>query len=173
VEEYNSVDELIIPFKGWSSLKRYVRNKPHKWGIKVFARAGSRGIVYDFKVCVGKGTVKNYSPLGVSRDVVLRLVGGLPKGQHYEVFMDYWFTSFILMCSLKEIGIFALGTVRILRLHGCSLKMDQEMTKLWRGTYDYRTEAEANIKALKCYDNKPVYLVSSYTGRNPLETVKC
>jgi hypothetical protein len=28
VEEYNSVDELIIPFKGQSSLKQYVRNKP-------------------------------------------------------------------------------------------------------------------------------------------------
>jgi hypothetical protein len=34
VEEYNAVDELIIPFKGRSSLKQYVRNKPHKWGIK-------------------------------------------------------------------------------------------------------------------------------------------
>ena len=29
VEEYNSVDELIIPFKGRSSLKQYVRNKPN------------------------------------------------------------------------------------------------------------------------------------------------
>jgi hypothetical protein len=34
VEEYNSVDEFIAPFKGRSSLKQYVRNKPHKWGIK-------------------------------------------------------------------------------------------------------------------------------------------
>jgi len=30
VEEYSSVDELIIPFKGRSSLKQYARNKPHK-----------------------------------------------------------------------------------------------------------------------------------------------
>jgi len=30
VEEYNSVDELIIPFRGRSSLKQYVTNKPHK-----------------------------------------------------------------------------------------------------------------------------------------------
>ena len=29
-EEYNSVDELIISFKGRSSPKHYVRNKPHK-----------------------------------------------------------------------------------------------------------------------------------------------
>jgi hypothetical protein len=32
-EEYNSVDELNISFKGHSSLKQYVKNKPHKWGI--------------------------------------------------------------------------------------------------------------------------------------------
>ena len=84
--EYNSVDELIIPFKGRSSLKQYVRNKPHKWGIKVFARAGSSGIVYDFEEYVGKGTVKNVSPLGISGDIVLRLVDGLPKGQNYSVY---------------------------------------------------------------------------------------
>lgn len=57
-EEYNSVDELIIPFKGRSSLKQYVKNKPHKWGIKVFARAGTSGNVYDFEIYRGKGMVK-------------------------------------------------------------------------------------------------------------------
>ena len=54
VEEYNSVNELIIPFKGQSSLKHYIRNKPHKQGIKVFARTGSSGIVYDFKMYMGR-----------------------------------------------------------------------------------------------------------------------
>jgi hypothetical protein len=54
-----AVEELIIPFKGQSSLKQYVRNKPHKWGKKVFARAGSNGIAYDFEVYLGKGTVQN------------------------------------------------------------------------------------------------------------------
>ena len=70
VEEHNYVDELIIPFNGRSSLKQYVRNKPQKWGIKVFARAGSSEIVYDFEVYVGKETVKNVSPLGISGDSV-------------------------------------------------------------------------------------------------------
>ena len=74
MEEYNSVDELIIPFKGRSSLKQYVRNKPHKQGIKVFARTGYSGIVYDFEVYMGKGTVKNVSPPGINGDIVLRLV---------------------------------------------------------------------------------------------------
>ncbi|KAJ8927228.1 hypothetical protein NQ314_020350 [Rhamnusium bicolor] len=29
-EEHNCVDEIIIPFKGRSSLKQYIKNKPHK-----------------------------------------------------------------------------------------------------------------------------------------------
>lgn len=37
VEKY-SVDEQIIPFKGRSTLKMYIKNKPHKWGFKIFTR---------------------------------------------------------------------------------------------------------------------------------------
>jgi len=140
VEEYNSVDELISPFKGRSSLSQYVTNKPHKWGIKVFARAGSSGIVYDFEVYVGKGNVKKVSSLGISGDIVLRLVYGLPKGQNYKVFVDNWFTSFSLMCTLKEIGILALGTAKISRLPGCSLKTDEGLKKLGRGAAGLRQE---------------------------------
>ena len=62
VEEYSSVDEPIIPIKGQSSLKQYVTNKPHKWGIKLSACTGSSGIVYDFEMYVGKGTVTKFVP---------------------------------------------------------------------------------------------------------------
>ena len=76
------------------------------------------------------------------------------------------------MCALKEIGILVLGTVRISRLPGCSLKTDEGLKKLGRGADDYRTEAGTSITALKWYDNKPVYIVSSYKGRHPVEKVK-
>jgi len=91
-------------------------------------------------------------------ETALRLVI-LPKGQNYELFNDNWFTSFSIMCALKEIGILALGTVRMSRLPGCSLKIDEVCKKLWRGADDYRTEAGTDVMALKLYDNKPVYLI--------------
>ncbi|XP_046997940.1 piggyBac transposable element-derived protein 3-like [Schistocerca americana] len=123
-EEYHSVDELIIPFKGHSPLKQYVKSKRHKWGIKVFARA------------------------------------------------DNWFTSYNLISAVKNYGILAVGTVRPTRLQGCSLKADSELKKQGRGSYDYRTETERNIIALKWYDNKSVVLASSYKGVSPVEPVK-
>lgn len=39
-EERHSIDEQMIPLKGRSSLKQYMKNKPHKCHYKVFTRAG-------------------------------------------------------------------------------------------------------------------------------------
>jgi hypothetical protein len=41
--------------------------------------------VNDFAVYVGKGTVKIDSPLSISGDIIMRLSGGLTKGQNYSV----------------------------------------------------------------------------------------
>ena len=51
--EHQSIDEVMIAFKGRSSLKQYMRNKPHKWGIKLWARAGTEGILHDFEIYQG------------------------------------------------------------------------------------------------------------------------
>jgi hypothetical protein len=42
---------------------------------------------------------------------------------------------------------------------------------LGQGANDYWTEARTNVTALKWYDNKPMYLVSSDKGRHPVEKV--
>uniref|UniRef100_A0A2C9LG34 PiggyBac transposable element-derived protein domain-containing protein n=1 Tax=Biomphalaria glabrata TaxID=6526 RepID=A0A2C9LG34_BIOGL len=40
--ENNSIDEMMIPFKGkFSKLKQFIKGKPHPWGIKVWARTSS------------------------------------------------------------------------------------------------------------------------------------
>ncbi|KAM4552082.1 piggyBac transposable element-derived protein 1-like [Odontesthes bonariensis] len=38
-EENHAIDEQMIPFKGKIGMKQYLKNKPQKWGIKVFTRA--------------------------------------------------------------------------------------------------------------------------------------
>ena len=98
---------------------------------------------------MGKGNVKNVSPLGISGDIVLRLVDGLLKEQNYKVFMDDWFTSLSLMCALKEIGNLALGTVRMSRIPGCSLRINEGLKNLGRRADDYRNEAGTNEIDLK------------------------
>ncbi|GFO20793.1 PiggyBac transposable element-derived protein 4 [Plakobranchus ocellatus] len=39
-QENQSVNEIMVAFKGRSKLKQFMRNKPHRWGIKIWARVG-------------------------------------------------------------------------------------------------------------------------------------
>ena len=135
-EEHQSIDEQMIPFKGRIGMKQYIKNKPHKWGIKVFTRAGVCGIVYDFEVYTGKGTVVNERGLGVGGEVVVRLLRDIPNGLNYKCFFDNWFTSPELLVELKQMGILAVGTIGRNRLHGCVFKTDKELAKAGRGSYE-------------------------------------
>lgn len=57
-EEYNSIDEQIIPSKFRSSVKQYMPKNPNKWGYKVFSLCGASGIIYDFEIYTGKSSEK-------------------------------------------------------------------------------------------------------------------
>ena len=79
-EEAHSIDEQIVPTKSKSSLRQYLPNKPHKWGIKIWARCGVSGIVYDFSVYVGQQDNTEISAMfGKIGAVVIQLVANLPK----------------------------------------------------------------------------------------------
>uniref|UniRef100_A0A6Q2ZH78 PiggyBac transposable element-derived protein domain-containing protein n=1 Tax=Esox lucius TaxID=8010 RepID=A0A6Q2ZH78_ESOLU len=168
-EENHSIDEQMIPFKGKIGMKQYIKNKPHKWGIKVFTRAGVTGLVYDFEVYTGKGTVTNERGLGVAGEVVLRLVSEVPKGLNYKCFFDNWFTSPELIVELKKMGILTVATINRNRLRGCTLKSDKELSKAGRGAYEVKYEKTSGMSIMKWYDNKAVLLASSFIGPEPVE----
>uniref|UniRef100_A0A8C1TF05 PiggyBac transposable element-derived protein domain-containing protein n=1 Tax=Cyprinus carpio TaxID=7962 RepID=A0A8C1TF05_CYPCA len=167
-EENHSIDEQMIPFKGKIGMKQYIKNKPHKWGIKVFTRAGVTGLVYDFEVYTGKGTVTNERGLGVAGEVVLHLVSEVPKGLNYKCFFDNWFTSPELIVELKKMGILTVATNRN-RLRGCTLKSDKELSKAGRGAYEVKYKKTSGMSIVKWYDNKAVLLASSFIGPEPVE----
>ncbi|XP_030767719.1 piggyBac transposable element-derived protein 3-like [Sitophilus oryzae] len=50
LENQYSIDETMVPYKGTfaGNLRQYIKNKPHKWGFKLFVRAGVSGFIYDF-----------------------------------------------------------------------------------------------------------------------------
>lgn len=41
-----------------------------------------------------------------------------------------------------------------------------------RGSFDFRTETGNNIRAVKWYDNKPVHIISSFEGIEPINAVQ-
>ena len=119
-EENHSVDEQMIPFKGRSSMKQYMKNKPHKWGYKVFTRAGVSGLVYDFEVYTGN-KMNLGGNLSFSGNVVLRLVQDLTPNRNFKIFFDNWFTSVDLVHELSKKKIWCAATIRANRLAGCTV----------------------------------------------------
>ena len=105
------VDEQMIPFKGASSLKQYLPNKPHKYGYKVFVLCDSTGIIHDFDIYTGKiDPPANGPDLGASSNIVVKLASKIPCNMNYLVYYDNWFTSVPLVCELAKDKIYSLGT---------------------------------------------------------------
>ena len=50
-----TIDEAMIPYKGGLSFKQYMKNKPTKWGIKVFVLSdATNGYIYRLQIYTGK-----------------------------------------------------------------------------------------------------------------------
>ena len=135
-DETNSIDEMMVPYKGRTSkIKQYMRGKPHAWGFKIWARTGVSGMLYDFDVYQGNVT-KTKSEFGLSTDVVLKLTSTLPAGKNYKIYADNFFTSATLIEQLLKRSIHYTGTVRNGRLPGCQLKDEKVLSKEGRGSFD-------------------------------------
>lgn len=171
-QQKQSVDEVMVAFKGRSGLKQYLRNKPRKWGFKLWARAGCDGIVHDFDIYQGKtGSTVSNSGLGMTGDVVMNMVEKLPDSQNFIIFADNLFSSLKLVQKLKDKGFWFVGTVRENRLKGCELKKERDLKKEERGSMDSKLELNSNVMAVRWFDNRKVDLISSCIGTEPVAHV--
>lgn len=109
-ERHICVDEIMIPYRGRRcNIKQYMRNKPIKYGIKVWCCATSKSrFVYDLQVYTGRKGKKAEKDLGLK--VVKALVADL-KGLGHVVVTNRFFTSPKLFDELLQEGFLATGTI--------------------------------------------------------------
>ena len=106
--EFISVDERMVANKGRYSFRQYIRDKPTKWGMKLWVLADSiTGYTCNFEVYLGK---KEKSQFGLGYDVVMKLCKHL-CGMGYKLFVDNFYTSVRLFRDLLQNGITACGTI--------------------------------------------------------------
>ena len=107
------VDEVMVPFKGRVAFRQYMKAKPHKWGVKLWALAESEsGYVVSFDVYTGK-TDRTQTSLSTGV-VLLLLTRSRLTGQGYHLYMDNFYTSVDLLSKLWENhSTPACGTVRL------------------------------------------------------------
>lgn len=114
--EHIAIDEMMVPFKGKSYIKQYLKSKPKKWGFKIWVQASTNGYVHCFEMYQGASILKRseFGPIG---DTVINLCHAI-HGNNHKLFMDNLFTSVPLLSKLRSFNIYVLGTLRINRVHG-------------------------------------------------------
>ncbi|XP_046396458.1 piggyBac transposable element-derived protein 3-like [Ischnura elegans] len=170
-EEFQSIDEMMIPFKGRSSLKNYLPKKPKKWGYKTWVRAGVSGYVFCFELYQG-ASEQPPSECGASGDVVLRFCHDIHH-LNVKVYADNFFSSLPLVRKLKEIGVWYVGTCRENRLKDAvkKLKDVKDIKKGGRGSSSIATSSDG-ITVARWFDNNVVHTISSYAGIQPMGKAK-
>ncbi|XP_046674785.1 piggyBac transposable element-derived protein 2-like [Homalodisca vitripennis] len=169
--EFLAVDEAIIPFKGRSRAKQYLKKKPKKWGFKSWVLAASNGYVCKFEMYQGKRQ-ESTSDMGVISDTVLRLCSHI-SGKNHKLFLDNLFTNYKLLKILKGKGIEVVGVFRSDRLYGAdaSLEEPKQFGKMKRGSMNVVT-SEDNITIVQWKDTGIVYVGSTFAGIQPTDLVR-
>ncbi|XP_025101120.1 piggyBac transposable element-derived protein 4-like [Pomacea canaliculata] len=129
-EQHIIIDEALCPWRGKLSFKVYMKDKPVKWGIKLYHLCESKsGYVWWFEILCGMPGLSNRP-----YDVVQRLLGPL-KSLGYCLYTDTYYTSLALAEDLASSNTGFTGTV-LSNIIG--LPKEFMNTKLDTGGVDFR-----------------------------------
>lgn len=149
--EVQSIDESMPKFKGRSSLKQYMPQKPTKRGIKMWQRCDSlTGYVYDLNIYAGKESEQVDGTLG--ERVVHKLAETIRANTKVTLFFDRFFTSVKLIDTLNYA---AVGTCIKTRKNIPNLQ-----TKLKKGESEFRINKNGTL-FVQWRDSKDVMVLSN------------
>lgn len=157
-----TVDESMIPFKGRLGMKQYMKDKPIKFGIKMWVLADSvSSYCYNFEVYVGKKDTAINKIFGLSSKVVIELCKSLEMKGHV-VFTDNFYTSLQLADYLYSRDTYLCGTMRTNRKYYPKqlVLAKREANRLPRGSFDWLMCDFCLASYWK--DNRIVYYLSTY-----------
>jgi hypothetical protein len=157
-----SVDEAMIPFKGRLGMKQYMKDKPVKFGIKMWVAADAvSAYCVNFEVYVGKNDTAINRTFGLSSRVVIEITKFLElKG--YVIFTDNFYASPQLADYLFSRDTYLCGTVRTNRkgFPKPLVKSLAEQRRLERGDFDWLMCGPLLASFWK--DNRIIYYLSTF-----------
>lgn len=167
-----SIDEMMVKYFGKFGIKQCIRNKPIRFGIKMWALCSADGYLYDLDIYQGKAGTAIEDPLQsicLGSRVVMQMLTKLLEScsiddlRKYHVYFDNFFTNPDLMVHLQKIGLLATGTVRQNRV-----KQVIEMPKkAVRGTTIAVHDSNSTLNYITVMDSKPVSILSTKYGNEP------
>lgn len=176
-----SIDEMMIKFHGKTILKQFIKEKPVRFGIKMWAICSANGFLFDCDIYCGKGS-NIYSPdkgaklskCALGSRIVVQMVHNLlssvvpRKIPQYHLYFDNFFSNPDLLVHLRKVGLRATGTVRENRIK-VNNKIDKRAK---RGSFIVKHERNSGMNYITLMDSKPVSVLSTIAGVTPLSSVK-
>lgn len=148
--------------------RQYVPSKPNPVGLKNFVLSSSEGLVLDFIIYTGKGTVceADTKELGLGGALVKRLLDTVPKETQVHVFTDRFFTGLKLGECLLRRNALLTGTIMANRTGGAASKLPNEKN-MKRGELCCVVRNDGEMCVTKWKDRKSVMILSTSFGITP------
>ncbi|CAH1980597.1 unnamed protein product [Acanthoscelides obtectus] len=156
------IDESLIPFRGRLIMQQYIRNKRHKYGIKVFKLCSKGGYTYNFKIYAGKNLDQGHT---TPTSVVMSLFEPILDSGRTLV-TDNWYTSVDLAKRLMDRQTYLMGTLRKNRR---GLQKDQVNKKLKCGEIA-ALENQDGVTVISWNDKRNVLVLSTKHSNTTVDT---
>ncbi|CAG5030355.1 unnamed protein product [Parnassius apollo] len=105
-----SLDESMVLWRGRLRFKQYVKNKRHKYGIKLYMLTEPDGLILKFRVYAGSQD-HDVAGKGHAEKVVMQLMEEKLHNGH-SLYMDNYYNSFHLAKRLLHNKTYCSGTLR-------------------------------------------------------------
>ena len=164
--QHVAIDERMVKSRHRSGFRQYIKDKPTKWGIKLWVLAdSSNGYTIDFNIYIGKAAGRTVSANGLGYDVVMRLMAPY-FNLGYHLFVDNFYSSLTLFKDLFENGVLATGTILdTRRSFPAALKNSKEWAKgKERGCMRWVRDPPCLV--LQWVDNKVVSMITTVGNAN-------
>ena len=164
--EHVAIDERMVKSRHRSGIRQYIRDKPTKWGIKLWVLAdSSNGYTVDFNIYIGRAAGREVSANGLGYDVVMRLIAPY-YNKGYHLFVDNFYSSLTLFRDLFDNGVLATGTILpSRRSFPAALKNTKEWAKgKERGCMRWVRDPPCLV--LQWVDNKVVSMITTVGNAN-------
>jgi hypothetical protein len=158
--EFVTIDEMLESFRGRCRFRQYIKNKPAKYGVKIFSMVCAKSFyVSNMEIYAGKQPEGPFRVQNSGKCVVERLVQPI-AGSGRNVTVDNWFCSIPLCLDLQNNHRLTLiGTLR---------QDKREIPPPFRhckerevGSNYFGFKPECTMVSYKAKPNKTVVLLSS------------
>ena len=161
-----AIDKRMVKSRHRSGIRQYIKDKPTKWGIKLWVLAdSSNGYTIDFNVYIGRAAGRQVSANGLGYDVVIKLMDPF-FNQGYHLYVDNFYTSVTLFKDLFACGVAATRTIlETRRDFPVNLKNGKQWAK-GKDRGSMRWERDPPCLAIQWLDNKVVSAITTIDDAN-------